>query len=650
KKMVRPNRRKGIEEVYGSKMDAIHPAKSLVVSQVGMTKTASMRAERAAAAASGVTVGGAGGSNGTGVGGGPISNRQGEPRTQRSFITENDYYITTNLPIPPAGLRNVPNQMIQQTPPQLIPGHAHPHAHAHNHPSPYIANSSRRISMANKPSARQSQTSKVPHFSLPDNKVNNSVFNLAKPKDSHRMHSHGKPQASQRASFALEDMDFSDKELMAPPSSNQGNNSRRHVHQIQLQPHHPLQHQLHQQQMPHHSHVKPQQHQHHQQHQQHQQQLHHLHHQLHQPNQQQPHHPHPHQKHSRGRQPNPSGKLHVSTADDDDEKDDDPEEFFELIRQTVQAAVGNTISDALVKNFRDLGHKIDRFSGELKQTNEHLDKLQEHITSKVIYYGEENSRHFRYLCMKSEYDKMFYQHQSMMSGKPTPEMVNNSQANLSAMATATNTLGYKPSQTKQSSGKIGKGHVKAAGNMSKKDTMESIKVAPFHSSSKSHHSQVVQQAQPSSTDPHKSASDQSLTCKSSEMGMREVLGHIQRFCNQWQINDLGTQMPNDVLPTLDDILVPKKISNSTLCDSSTKPVNRTIIDSEKREDEDTEVDTPVDSMDETYNDMDEFQISSEISSCSEDEDTMKYGAGDMTTRAPVKTMRRLANKGAGDGQ
>jgi len=39
--------------------------------------------------------------------------------------------------------------------------------------------------------------------------------------------------------------------------------------------------------------------------------------------------------------------------------------------------------------------------------------------------------------MKSEYDKMFYQHQSMMTGKPpTPEMMNLSKANLAAAASA----------------------------------------------------------------------------------------------------------------------------------------------------------------------------------------------------------------------
>lgn len=635
--MVRPSRRKGIEEVYGSKMDSIHPAKSMVVSHVGMTKTAALRAERAAAG-----VGGAGGGGGAGAGvSGTMSNRQMETRTQRSFVTENDYYITTNLPLTAANLRNT-SQITQPSASQMMPGHGH------HQPSPYNAISSRRNSMANKASARHSQMSKVPHFSLPENKVNNSVYSLAKPKDSHRMHGHGKG-VSQRAAFGLEDnMDFSDKELMAP-ASNQGNTRRQHSHVHQMQPiimqhshAHPPQHQLHQQQMSHISSMKHQP----QLQAQHQSQQIHQHHHQHQTH----HHPNSHQKHSRGRQPNPTSKVQVSTADDEDEKDDDPEEFFELIRQTVQTAVGNTISDTLGKNFRDLGHKIDRFSGELKQTNDHLDKLQEQVTEKVIYYGEENMRHFKYLCMKSEYDKMFYQHQHMMTGKPTPEMVDTSQMNLAASASVANNLGYKTSQvskhTTGKSTKIKRDSKTATNVVTKKALMEALKVGPFHSTAKSHPAHQEMAPPSAMADAQKSSSEMSLNVKSSEQGMREILGHIQRFCTQMEMKDHSGQAMN-----LDDLMVPKKLSNSGIGDTSAKTTGRNIAGCQgDKKAEETELDTPVDSMDETYTEMDEFQFSSEISSCSDEDDCMKYGAGDVTTRAPAKPVRRPVNKGAGDGQ
>ncbi|XP_016988373.1 GATA zinc finger domain-containing protein 10 [Drosophila rhopaloa] len=621
-RMVRPSRRKGIEEVYGSKMDALHPVKSVAISHAGMTKTTTMRSERS-------------GPGGAAGGGGTISSRQADARTQRSFVTENDYYITTNLPLTAANLRNASNSMAHTSPSLMIPGHAQP--------SPYNAISSRRNNMANKASARQPQINKITHFNLAEGKMNNSVYSMAKPKEAHRMQHHVKGN-TQRSNYPMDDnAEFSEKELMVPQQQgNQGNmrrhNQHSHVHQMQMQlqtgvMQHPPQHQLHQQQMSNHSHIKQQQQQHHQQ-----QQSRHQH--------PQPHpHPHPHQKHSRGRQPIPTSKVHVSTADDDEEKDDDPEEFFELIRQTVQTAVGNTISDGLVKNFRDLSHKIERFSSELKKTNENLDKLQEQVTSKVIYYGEENSRHFRYLCMKSEYDKMFYQHQSMMGGKPTPEMMSLSKANLAAAASVSKNLGYKPSQGfKRPGGKGIKNHGKVP-SITKKDLNETLKTTgAYHSTSK------AQQQQPSN-ELRKSSSDHSLMAKSSEQNMREVLGHIQRFCTQMQQSEMGGQMSNDQLHNLEDILIPKKMSNGGLCDTGVKnPRNIAGCQGDKKHD-DTEVETPIDSMDETYTGVDDFQFSSEISSCSDDDDCgLKYPSGPATARGPPKSNRRAANKGAGDGQ
>ncbi|XP_017026854.1 uncharacterized protein [Drosophila kikkawai] len=593
-RMVRPIRRKGIEEVYGSKMDTLRPVKSVMVTHAaGMNKTT------ARTAAGGGATGGGGGAPGGGI----ISSRQTEQRPQRSFVTENDYYITTNLPMTANNLRNA-----NATASQIMP-------------SPYNAMSSRRNNLVVKASARQPQMTKVPHFAPPESKVNNSIYTMAKPKESHR---HGKCH-TQRSNYALNDcVDFSDKELMGNQAqSHNHHHQHNHGHQMQLTQNmvvqHPTQHQLHQQQMSHNSHNKQQQ-----------RHLPYL--------QQQQQHPHPHQKHSRGRgQPNPTSRAHVSIADDDDEKEDDPEEFFELIRQTVQKAVGNTISDALLKNFRDLGQKVDRFSGELKQTNEQLEKLQEMVTSKVIYYGEENSRHFRYLCMKSEYDKMFYQHQSMMAGNPTPEMVSASKANLTEAASQASKLGCKPSQTLKHSG------IKVSKNQSKIFTRRDL--SDMVKPQTSYHNKPKQQ-QKGMAEPRKTCSDQSLTAKSSEMGMREVLGQIQRFCNQIQMND-----GNKTLPNLGDILVPKKQSNDGLCEPGGLIASRNMAGCQgDKKDEDTELDTPLDSMDE-YAGMDEFQFSSEVSSCSDDDMyNQKYTTGDVTTRGPALGMRNAANKGAGDGQ
>uniref|UniRef100_W8C1P9 Uncharacterized protein n=1 Tax=Ceratitis capitata TaxID=7213 RepID=W8C1P9_CERCA len=204
---------------------------------------------------------------------------------------------------------------------------------------------------------------------------------------------------------------------------------------------------------------------------------------------------------------------HHHTNHHDDDKDDDTEEFFELIRQTVENAIGKSISDLLNRNFRELSAKVDRFSAELKSTNSLLNKLQAELNNKVVHYGEENSRHFRYLCMKSEYDKMFYQHHTML-------------------ASTTNT----PS-TSAPTPPIP--HPEKRGNGSKQSTSindceKTQNACSCRSTSKT-----------PSSEPHKTSSEErSMSQKSSEMGMREVLEHIQRFCTQIQMTELkGDEQP-----------------------------------------------------------------------------------------------------------
>ncbi|XP_036346297.1 uncharacterized protein LOC118755575, partial [Rhagoletis pomonella] len=180
---------------------------------------------------------------------------------------------------------------------------------------------------------------------------------------------------------------------------------------------------------------------------------------------------------------------------------------FELIRQTVENAIGKSISDLLNRNFRELSAKVDRFSAELKSTNALLNKLQTDINNKVVHYGEENSRHFRYLCMKSEYDKMFYQHHTMLAS--TSGTHPTAAPNPPAAQPQKHCSGSKPSTSTNEC-------EKAQNSCSCRSTIKS-----------------------SPSEPHKTSSEErSIGQKSSEIGMREVLEHIQRFCTQMQMSEL----------------------------------------------------------------------------------------------------------------
>ncbi|XP_022209704.2 uncharacterized protein LOC111065691 [Drosophila obscura] len=634
-KMIRSNRRKVIEEVYGSKLEGIHSAKSQAIPQAG----------RASAQKTGRNASAGGGAAAAGLG----HLRPPDTRIQRSFMTDNDYYIQTNLPLTAANLRNNPSILAHSSQAHLMPG-------GQPQPSPYSAMNTRRSNMGGgKITGRQSQIQKVAHFAMPDGKVNNSVYSLAKPKE----HSHPHPH-QQRHSRALSksvtqrtnygdnnnaDTELSDKDMLLPSGTSGSVNKRRthqHTHHMPMempiqmsamQPH-PPQHQLHQQQLTHHS-----SHQH--------QNVAHSHAHAH------PHqHPqHPHQKHTCPRQLQSTSQPRVSAATDDD-KDDDPEEFFELIRQTVQTAIGNTINETLFKNFRDLGTKIERFSGELKQTNEHLDKLQETVAGKLVHYGEENSRHFRYLCMKSEYDKMFFQHQAMLTN-PSADSSNPSQQNVAAIGVAP-TLGgnARPMSNQKFNSKAPKrsGSTQERGKMPTSNTNKVQNPCTYRTTSKAPHQQQT-------TEPHKSSSDQSLG-QSSQLGVAEVLGHIQRFCTQIQQNDMGSQnqMTPDAFNKMEASLIAKAKSNVVLglCGTDNKPAARTAAASQKKTSDEHEGEMMGDSMDEAYSELEDFQMSSdEMTSCSDDDDCgLKYPSGAVTSRAPaaVNSFRRQSNNGAGDGQ
>ncbi|XP_017470698.1 PREDICTED: uncharacterized protein LOC108362283 [Rhagoletis zephyria] len=210
---------------------------------------------------------------------------------------------------------------------------------------------------------------------------------------------------------------------------------------------------------------------------------------------------------SSGQKEHANHHHHHHARNHDDDKDDDTEEFFELIRQTVENAIGKSISDLLNRNFRELSAKVDRFSAELKSTNALLNKLQTDINNKVVHYGEENSRHFRYLCMKSEYDKMFYQHHTMLASTSGTQPT--AAPNPPAAQPQKHCSGSKPSTSINEC-------EKAQNSCSCRSTIKS-----------------------SPSEPHKTSSEErSIGQKSSEIGMREVLEHIQRFCTQMQMSEL----------------------------------------------------------------------------------------------------------------
>ncbi|XP_055851317.1 uncharacterized protein LOC129915685 [Episyrphus balteatus] len=97
------------------------------------------------------------------------------------------------------------------------------------------------------------------------------------------------------------------------------------------------------------------------------------------------------------------------------EKDEGTDEFLSLIKETVEGAVEKSLQDMVARSLRDMRIKLDEIQERVDAYGKSLEKIQSELGNKIIHYGEENSRHFRYLCMKSEYDKMFYQNQNAMN-------------------------------------------------------------------------------------------------------------------------------------------------------------------------------------------------------------------------------------------
>ncbi|KAH8417107.1 hypothetical protein KR222_003255, partial [Zaprionus bogoriensis] len=608
-RMVRQNRRKGIEEVYGTKLEPMQTGRPQTIPQPGMTKTAAMRC---------------------------TSSRQPDARTQRSYVTANDYYITTNLPLNATNMRTASNAVMAHPSKtsQMPSGQAQTSV---AQAMPYGSISNRR----GKPSARQAmQNQQKVHFVATDGKGHTYPHGHS--------HANGKQvgkQMTQRNTFVQEmDMDpnlveLSEKDVIS-------------VSNLTMRRPHPLQHQLHQQQ----------------------QQL------IHPMNSN--NHVHQHQKmqHQPQHQRQRGGHLQqreLPMVTEEEDKDEDPEEFFELIRQTVKTAVGTTICDVVSRNFRDLSSKMERFSNELKMTNENLGKLQNEVTSskltpfrfmssaltnpftEVMRYGEENTRHFRYLCMKSEYDKMFYQHQTMITNKqPGSKVPTTSQVNLNTMPVSTRVAKqaavFNQKSVKQQlvSGKLAQG-----GNLKKvpKECVKSQNPCVCRSTSKAPAQQQQLQIQPQNDEPQ-SSSEQSVNVKSSNLGVREVIGQIQRFCTQMQLSDLKDEQPKyNSLTGIPQMEMSTKQSSGSGTIPGDAAGNATSLKSHISSvtaSADAELETPIDSMDEI--EIDNFQYSSdELSSYSDDSD-VKFN-GSITARAPLNSSRpkiptQHSHKGAGDGQ
>ncbi|XP_037814445.1 stress response protein NST1 isoform X2 [Lucilia sericata] len=280
----------------------------------------------------------------------------------------------------------------------------------------------------------------------------------------------------------------------------------------------------------------------------------------------------------------------------DEDKDDDTDEFFELIRRTVESAIGKSISELLNRNFKELCSKVERFSAELKNTNALLSQMQNELSNKIIHYGEENSRHFRYLCMKSEYDKMFYQHQTMISAATTT-------------TTAPKITENKKPEKRKSAPKLSSSTPKMQRNESESKATTSCPC----SSRKCKKSPSREMKDPNKT------SSEDISRKSSEVGMREVLEHIQKFCTQMQFNDFKCEQSSE----------------------GGMSQNRNIM----RPDELIEINKDIFVDDEADEEEDEWEISSDgMTPRNRENDTHKYGS---TTARGSVTQR--GNNGAGDG-
>ncbi|XP_037923450.1 uncharacterized protein LOC119659439 [Hermetia illucens] len=89
---------------------------------------------------------------------------------------------------------------------------------------------------------------------------------------------------------------------------------------------------------------------------------------------------------------------------------DEIECFFDALKETVEEVVQSKLANMVNSVVDSLTKKIEEVSNKSQKVEATLAAMCGELSNKIMYYGEEHSRHFRYICMKLEYDKIFYQH------------------------------------------------------------------------------------------------------------------------------------------------------------------------------------------------------------------------------------------------
>lgn len=138
--------------------------------------------------------------------------------------------------------------------------------------------------------------------------------------------------------------------------------------------------------------------------------------------------------------------------------------------------------------------------------------------------------------MKSEYDKMFYQHQTMVATGTAP----NNPTTINNSASTSNIEGKKPERRKSSP----KLNINTGSNSSSSNIKQHRSNASDVGKSTNNGSCTCRNSAKSASKPEdktapRKKSSEDVSQKSSDAGMREVLEHIQKFYNQMQMNDVG---------------------------------------------------------------------------------------------------------------
>lgn len=83
--------------------------------------------------------------------------------------------------------------------------------------------------------------------------------------------------------------------------------------------------------------------------------------------------------------------------------------FFDALKETVEEVFQEKM-EGVVGTIQKLSKKVDDVSSNFQKIESTVAALCSELNDRIMYYGEEHSRHFGYICMKLEYDKLFYKH------------------------------------------------------------------------------------------------------------------------------------------------------------------------------------------------------------------------------------------------